>query len=60
MSPGTRFVVSGKPILREAIGRLVEGDDFFSGTVTVLGDDEQRDLAGYGAIAVARQRGLLG
>jgi 2-dehydro-3-deoxygalactonokinase len=60
MSPGTRFVVSGKPILREAIARLVEGDDFFSGTVTVLGDDEQRDLAGYGAITIARRRGLLG
>jgi 2-dehydro-3-deoxygalactonokinase len=60
MSPGTRFVVSGKPILREAIARLVEGDDFFSGTVTVLGDDEQRDLAGHGAIAVARRRGLVG
>jgi 2-dehydro-3-deoxygalactonokinase len=59
MSPGTRFVVSGKPILREAIARLVEGDDFFSGTVTVLADDEQRDLAGAGAIAVARRRGLV-
>lgn len=59
MSPGTRFVVSGKPILREAIARLVEGDDFFSGTITVLGDDEQRDLAGYGAITIARRRGLL-
>ena len=59
MSPGTRFVVSGKPILREAIARLVEGDDFFSGTVTVLGDDDQRDLAGAGAIAVARRRGLV-
>lgn len=46
--------------LREAIARLVEGDDFFSGTVTVLGDDEQRDLAGYGAITIARRRGLLG
>jgi len=59
MNPGTRFIVSGKPILREAIARLVEGDDFFSGTVTVLGDDEQRDLAGAGAIAVARRRGLV-
>lgn len=59
MSPGTRFVVSGKPIMREAIARLVEDDDFFSGTVTVLGDDEQRDLAGAGAIAVARRRGLV-
>ncbi|MET0935356.1 MAG: 2-dehydro-3-deoxygalactonokinase [Luteibacter sp.] len=59
MSPGTRFVISGKPILREAIARLVEGDDFFSGTITVLGDDEQSDLAGHGAIAVARRRGLV-
>ena len=59
MSPGTRFVISGKPVLRDAIARLVEGDDFFSGTVTVLDDDEQRDLAGYGAIAVARHRGLI-
>lgn len=59
MSPGTRFVISGKPILREAIARLVEGDDFFSGAVSVLGDDEQRDLAGHGAIAIARRRGLL-
>jgi len=59
MSPGTRFVISGKRILREAIAKLVQGDDFFSGTVTVLDDDDQRDLAGYGAIAVARQRGLV-
>ncbi|MBB3226246.1 2-dehydro-3-deoxygalactonokinase [Luteibacter sp. Sphag1AF] len=59
MSPGTRFVVSGKPILREAIALLVEGDDFFSGAVTVLSDDEQRDLAGHGVIAVARARGLV-
>ncbi|TCV96150.1 2-keto-3-deoxygalactonate kinase [Luteibacter rhizovicinus] len=59
MNPGTRFVVSGKPILREAIALLVEGDDFFSGAVTVLSDDEQRDLAGYGVIAVARVRGLV-
>jgi 2-dehydro-3-deoxygalactonokinase len=60
MRPGTRFGVSGKPILREAIARRVEGDEVFSGRLTVLGDDEQRDLAGHGAIAVARRRGLVG
>jgi len=59
MRPATRFVVSGKPILREAIARLVEDDDFFSGTLTVVGDDMQCDLAGAGAIAVARRRGLV-
>ncbi|HEY9132851.1 MAG TPA: 2-dehydro-3-deoxygalactonokinase [Dyella sp.] len=58
--PGVRFIISGKPILREAIGLLVQGDDFFSGQVTMLDDEQQSDLAGRGAIAVARERGLLG
>jgi 2-dehydro-3-deoxygalactonokinase len=58
--PGVRFVISGKPILREAIALLVQGDDFFSGEVTVLDDQQQANLAGRGAIAVARERGLLG
>ncbi|KAF0814475.1 putative 2-dehydro-3-deoxygalactonokinase DgoK1 [Andreprevotia sp. IGB-42] len=59
MSPGTQFIVTGKPILREALGLLVRGDDFFSGKVTITRDDQQADLAGFGAIAVARERGLL-
>ncbi|BDU19766.1 2-dehydro-3-deoxygalactonokinase [Dyella sp. GSA-30] len=58
--PGVRFVISGKSILREAIALLVQGDDFFSGEVTVLDDQQQANLAGRGAIAVARERGLFG
>ncbi|HEX7813514.1 2-dehydro-3-deoxygalactonokinase [Dyella sp.] len=57
--PGVRFVISGKAILREAIALLVQGDDFFSGQVTVLDDRQQANLAGRGAIAVARERGLV-
>lgn len=60
VTPGMRFVISGKAILREAIALLVQGDDFFSGEVTVIDDQQQADLAGRGAIAVARERGLLG
>ncbi|WP_035051761.1 2-dehydro-3-deoxygalactonokinase [Andreprevotia chitinilytica] len=59
MSPGTQFIVTGKPILREALGLLVQGDDFFSGKVTITHNDEQADMAGFGSIAVARERGLL-
>jgi len=59
MNPGTPFVISGKPLLREALGLLVQGDDFFSGAVTVASDEQQTALAGFGAIAVARARGLL-
>lgn len=59
MRPDTRFVVSGKPILRDAIALLVDDDDFFTCTLTVVGDDMQSNLAGAGAIAVARRRGLV-
>lgn len=59
ISPGIQYVIAGAPILREAIGLLVRGDDFFSGKVTMVSYDMQSNLAGYGAILVARQRGLL-
>jgi 2-dehydro-3-deoxygalactonokinase len=59
MSPGTQFVVSGKPLLREALSLLVRDDDYFSGAVRVVTDAEQTALAGFGAISVARARGLL-
>jgi 2-dehydro-3-deoxygalactonokinase len=59
MSPGTQFVISGKPVLREALALLVQGDDFFSGAVNVVTDEQQAALAGFGAIAIAQARGLL-
>ncbi|WP_266160682.1 hypothetical protein [Dyella silvatica] len=59
MSPGTQFVISGKPVLREALALLVQGDDFFSGAVNVVTDPQQTALAGFGAIAIAQARGLL-
>lgn len=58
MSPEARLVVAGTPILRQALGLLVSNDDFFSGTVSVVSDAEQENLAGFGAIRLARERGL--
>jgi 2-dehydro-3-deoxygalactonokinase len=59
MSPGTRFVITGKPLMRQALARLVEGDPFFSGEVRVTTDAEQDHLAGFGALGIAASRGLL-
>lgn len=59
MNPDAQFVITGKSILREALAALVSNDDFFSGKVTVINQRQQENMAGYGAIAIARQRGLL-
>ncbi|GAB7129142.1 2-dehydro-3-deoxygalactonokinase [Silvimonas sp. JCM 19000] len=59
MTPGTQFVVTGKAMLREALALLVKHDDFFSGDIVVTTDEQQSNLAGFGAIEVARARGLL-
>lgn len=59
VSPGTPFFVTGKPLLRHALGLLIEADDFFTGSVTVLNDEQQRNLSGLGAMDLARQRGLM-
>lgn len=60
VNPGTAFYITGKPLLREALSLLVEDDDFFSGQVVTLTDEQQLHLAGHGARALACERGLLG
>jgi 2-dehydro-3-deoxygalactonokinase len=58
MNPVSRFVISGEPWLAEALAKLVEADEFFSGTVSVI-PDTKAGLAARGALAVARARGLV-
>ena len=55
----TRFVIAGKPLLREALAILARDDEFFSGSVTVTSDEQQADLAGFGAMCIAKARGLI-
>jgi len=59
MMPGTPVIICGKPIMKEALALLIENDDYFSGKVTVVSDEMQEHLAGYGAIKVAKARGLV-
>lgn len=59
MNPSTQFVITGKPMLREALAALVSNDDFFSGKVSIVNQGQQENMAGYGAIAIANARGLL-
>jgi 2-dehydro-3-deoxygalactonokinase len=59
MMPGTPVIICGKPIMKEALALLIENDDYFSGKVTVVSAEMQEHLAGYGAIKVAKARGLV-
>lgn len=58
MRPDMPVLIAGKPVLKEALALLVKQDNFFSGTITMLSDEQQAQLAGFGAIAVAAARGL--
>lgn len=59
MRPDTTIVITGKPLLRDALNLLIEENGFFYGKRIVVSDEQQADMAGYGAITIARERGLL-
>lgn len=59
MRPDTRIVIIGKPLLRDALALLIAENGFFYGKRSVVSDEQQADLAGFGAIAIARARGLI-
>jgi 2-dehydro-3-deoxygalactonokinase len=59
MMPGTPVIICGKPIMKEALALLIQSDDYFSGKVTIVSNEMQEHLAGYGAIRVATARGLI-
>ncbi|PRC92568.1 2-dehydro-3-deoxygalactonokinase [Solimicrobium silvestre] len=59
MMPGTPIIICGKPIMKEALALLIQNDDYFSGKVTIVSNEMQEHLAGYGAIKVATARGLV-
>lgn len=59
MRPDTPIVITGKPMLRQALALLIEENGFFYGQRIVVSDEQQADLAGCGALAIARARGLF-
>jgi 2-dehydro-3-deoxygalactonokinase len=60
MRPDTPIVITGKAMLRQALALLIRENGFFYGQRLVVSDEQQADLAGHGALVIARARGLLG
>ena len=59
LTPQITVVIMGKRILKEALMLIIQNDVYFQGKQKVVADEIQRNIAGYGAILVAKQRGLL-
>ncbi|HEV7814212.1 MAG TPA: 2-dehydro-3-deoxygalactonokinase [Janthinobacterium sp.] len=59
MRPDTPIVITGKTMLRQALALLIQENGFFYGQRFVVSDEQQADLAGYGALVIARARGLI-
>jgi 2-dehydro-3-deoxygalactonokinase len=53
-------VVTGKKVMKQAFAALIGGDNFFRGEIIAVDDELADDLAGLGAMAIARERGLIG
>ena len=58
MQPDTPIVITGKSLLRQALALLIEKQGFFYGKRLIVTDEQQADLAGFGAITIAAARGL--
>jgi len=58
--PATPVVITGKKVMKQAFAALISSDSFFRGEVIAIDDDIAGDLAGLGAMALARERGLMG
>lgn len=59
MHPDTPIVIAGKSILRQALALLIDKSAYFYGKHIVVSDEQQADLAGFGALTIARERGLI-
>ncbi|GGC84291.1 2-dehydro-3-deoxygalactonokinase [Undibacterium terreum] len=59
MRPDTSIIISGKPMLRQALALLIKENGFFYGKQIVVNDEDQDNLAGFGAITIAAARGLV-
>jgi len=45
--------------MKQALALLIENDDYFTGKVQIISEEMQHNLAGIGAILVAKARGLV-
>jgi 2-dehydro-3-deoxygalactonokinase len=59
VNPEMTVVLTGRKIMQQAFRSLIRHDHHFHGSVREIDDHLTADLAALGAIAVARERGLM-
>lgn len=57
VTPDIPVVIFGKKILKEALATLIKNDRYFTGEVRMV-TDEYKAIAGYGALTIAKARGI--
>jgi len=57
--PEMPVIIAGKRQLREAFHAVLRQDGYFRGTLRPVDDDVLADIAGFGAMTVARERGIV-
>lgn len=58
VSPESNVIVAGKDILKHSFKAIIEEDGYFK-NVKVINSQQMYDLAGFGALCVAKKRGLI-
>jgi 2-dehydro-3-deoxygalactonokinase len=57
VSQDTKVIIAGKDIMKDSFEAIVQADGYFQ-VVKAVSSEEQNDLAGFGAISIAKRRGL--
>ena len=57
--PEMPVFITGKREMRTAFHAVLRQDNFFRGQLQAVGDEALEDVAGYGAMTVARARGIV-
>jgi 2-dehydro-3-deoxygalactonokinase len=52
-------IIGGSRSLKRIFEVLIKSDHYFKGEVKVIDDELMKDIAGFGAVTIARKRGLL-
>jgi len=59
ISPDLPVIIGGSKILKKAFEILIKSDNYFKGNINVVEEEIMKDMAGFGAIVIAKHRGLI-
>ncbi|MCC3358986.1 2-dehydro-3-deoxygalactonokinase [Bacillus sp. REN16] len=57
VSQDTKVIIAGKDSMKDSFEAIVKEDGYFS-EIKAVSSEDQRDLAGFGSICIAKRRGL--